>query len=277
LADNHRDGDDPDEPDTDVRSARGTAGPAVSWAGIVLIGLSVGFLAGLFGKGGSAVATPLLHAIGIPAIVALAAPLPAAIPSTLAATGAYWRHHLVDREVLFWSLIAGVPATVAGAIATRWVSGSTLVSATDVLLALLGLRFLFRPAEGRLHQGAPGARRTRRLRLVCVAGAVGLASGLLANSGGFLLAPLYLVVLRLPVKSAFASSLAVAAALALPGTIVHWALGHIDWAVVAVFGAASVPLSYVGARVALRTEGQRLERVYGAVLALLGVGLLVVG
>jgi uncharacterized membrane protein YfcA len=249
----------------------------VSWAGIVLIGLSVGFLAGLFGKGGSAVATPLLHAVGVPALVALAAPLPAAIPSTLAATGAYWRHHLVDGEVLVWSLLAGVPATVAGAYATRWVSGSVLILATDVMLALLGLRFLFRPADGRLRAGAPGARRTRRLRLLCVAGAVGLASGLLANSGGFLLAPLYLVVLRLPIKSAFASSLAVAAALALPGTIVHWALGHIDWTVVAVFGAASVPLSFLGARLALRLDSRRLERIYGAVLAVLGIGLLIVG
>ncbi len=249
----------------------------MSWPGVILIGLSVGFLAGLFGKGGSAVATPLLHAVGVPAIIALAAPLPATIPSTLAATGAYWRQHLVDTEVLRWSVVAGVPATVAGAYATRWVSGNLLISATDVLLALLGLRFLFRPAEGQLRAGAPDGRRWRRVRLVCVAGGVGLASGLLANSGGFLLAPLYLAVLRLPIKSAFASSLAVAAALALPGTLVHWALGHIDWSVVAVFAAASVPLSYLGARVALRTEGRHLERIYGGVLAVLGIGLLFAG
>ena len=100
---------------------------------------------------------------------------------------------------------------------------------------------------------------------------VGLASGLLANSGGFLLAPLYLVVLRLPIKAAFACSLAVAAALAVPGTLVHWALGHIDWTVVAVFGATSIPLSYLGARVALRGSSTHLERVYGGVLAVLGV------
>lgn len=249
----------------------------MNWASIALIGLAVGFLAGLFGKGGSAIATPLLHAVGVPALVALAAPLPAAIPSTLAATGAYWREHLIDTEVLRWSLMAGVPATVAGAYATRWVSGNLLISATDVLLALLGLRFLLRPAEGRLRVDAPGGRRTRRIRMICVAGAVGVASGLLANSGGFLLAPLYLSVLRLKIKPAFASSLVVAAALAVPGTIVHWALGHIDWSIVAVFGAASVPLSYVGARVALRAEGRSLERIYGAVLAVLGISLLLIG
>lgn len=90
---------------------------------------------------------------------------------------------------------------------------------------------------------------------------VGLISGLLANSGGFLLAPLYVAVLRLPIKAAFASSLAVAAVLAVPGTIVHAALGHIDWALVAVFAATSVPLSFLGARVALRADPSRLERL----------------
>ena len=111
--------------------------------------------------------------------------------------------------------------------------------------------------------------------MVAVAAATGLAAGLLANSGGFLLAPLYVAVLRLPVKQAFACSLAVSAVLAVPGTVVHAALGHLDWRVVLVFGAASVPLSYVGARVAIRADAVRLERIYGAVLLVLGVTLFV--
>ncbi len=104
---------------------------------------------------------------------------------------------------------------------------------------------------------------------------VGVLSGLLANGGGFLLAPLFVVILRLSIKQSFATSLAVAAVLAIPGTIVHAALGHINWELVAVFGATSIPLSYVGARVALRTHPVKLERAYGAGLALLGVTLLV--
>jgi uncharacterized membrane protein YfcA len=95
-------------------------------------------------------------------------------------------------------------------------------------------------------------------------------SGLLANSGGFLLAPLYIVVLRIPIKAAFASSLVVAAALAVPGTIVHALLGHIDWSVVAVFAVTAIPLSYAGGRVAVHTHAPKLERLYG-------VGLLVIG
>jgi len=197
--------------------------------------------------------------------------LPATIPSTLVALSAYRRQDLVDREVVAWSVVCGIPATVAGAVLTRWVGGPFLVRLTDVVIAALGVRFLLAPKTVEV------VRRPRfyGARLVAVSVVTGLAAGLLANSGGFLLAPLYLAVLRRPIKVAFACSLAVAAVLAVPGTIVHWALGHIDWTLVAVFGATSIPLSYMGARLAVRSNPARLERIYGAVLALLGVGFLV--
>jgi uncharacterized membrane protein YfcA len=240
---------------------------------VAAIGLVVGFLAGLFGKGGSAIATPLLHAAGVPAIVAVAAPLPATIPSTAVAFSAYRRGHFVDGRVVRWSLAIGVPATIIGALMTRWISGNFLVMVTDVLVAGLGIRFLLRPGEPREEAlREPFGYRTR---LAGVAAVTGLVSGLLANSGGFLLAPLYLVALRMPVKRAFACSLAVAGVLAVPGTLVHWALGHIDWGVVGLFALTSVPLSYVGARVAVRTHPARLERLYGAGLATVGLAVLV--
>ena len=239
---------------------------------VAAIGLVVGFFAGLFGKGGSAIATPLLHAAGVPAIVAVAAPLPATIPSTAVAFSAYRRGHFVDGRVIRWSLAIGVPATIVGALLTRWISGSSLVMVTDVLVAGLGIRFLLRPCQPRESTREPFGYRSR---LAAVAAVAGLVSGLLANSGGFLLAPLYMSVLRMPVKRAFACSLAVAAVLAVPGTHVHWALGHIDWSVVGLFALTSIPLSYAGARVAIRTRPARLERLYGAALATVGVGLLV--
>jgi uncharacterized membrane protein YfcA len=240
---------------------------------VVLIGAVVGFLGGLFGKGGSAVATPLLAAVGIPPIVALASPLPATVPSTAVASYAYWRERWLDWRVVAWSVALGAPAVAIGAYATRWIGGDALVAVTEVVIAGIGIRSLLRP--GSPHERTVDVR-APRARLVAIAVVAGLASGLLANSGGFLLAPLYLAVLRLPIKQAFASSLAVAAVLAIPGTIVHAALGHIDWTLVALFGVASIPLSYLGARVALRTHAEKLERVYGAVLLVLGTTLFVV-
>jgi uncharacterized membrane protein YfcA len=239
--------------------------------GIAAIGAGVGFLGGLFGKGGSAIATPLLALIGIPPIVALASPLPATIPSTLSALYAYWREELVDWRVFRWCLAVGVPATAIGAYATRWIGGEPLVVATEVILTALGVRFALRPGDPHEGFGPPPGLRTR---LALVAGTVGLVSGLLANSGGFLLAPLFVVVLRLTLKESFATSLAVAAVTAVPGTAVHAALGHIDWSVVGIFALTSIPLSFLGAQVAVRAHPVVLERLYGIGLALLGTTLL---
>jgi uncharacterized membrane protein YfcA len=240
-----------------------------------VIGVGVGFLGGLLGKGGSAIATPLLHAVGVPAIVAVAAPLPATIPSTMVASFAYSRERLVDWRVVRWNVGFGVPATVLGALLTRWIGGAILVRATDVILVGLGVWLLI--GANRQPTAQPPTADVSTWRLVVVAVAVGVVSGMLANSGGFLFAPLFVTVLRLPIKAALASSLAVASVLAIPGTIVHAALGHIDWTLVAVFGSTSVPLSFLGARVALRTDPDRLEKIYGAALIVLGVVFLFIG
>ena len=132
---------------------------------VLVIGAAVGFLGGLFGKGGSAIATPLLSAIGIPAIAAVASPLPAAIPGTLAATYAYWEERLIDWRVARWSIVFGVPATIAGALATKWIGGQPLVVATEIIVAALGLRFLVHPSDPHEHLGTPSFFRTRLAQL----------------------------------------------------------------------------------------------------------------
>jgi uncharacterized membrane protein YfcA len=245
----------------------------VPWIAVALIGAAVGFLGGLFGKGGAAVATPLLAAVGVPPIVAVASPLPATVPSTFVAYRQYRRLGLADPETIRWSIAVGGPATVVGALATRWIDGAVLVAVTEAVVALLGARILVRPHADEVVRDVT----RRRLRLVAVAVTVGLLGGLLANAGGFLLVPLYLAVLRMPIKPALAASLAVASVLAIPGTLVHAALGHVDWNVTAVFAAASIPLSRLGARTALRLPPGPLERIYGAGLLALGLGLLVLG
>jgi uncharacterized membrane protein YfcA len=240
---------------------------------VLAIGGAVGFLGGLLGKGGSAVATPVLVACGVPPVIAVAAPLPATIPGTLLAADRYRRRDLIDRDVVRWSVIAGLPATIAGALASRWVPGEVLVLVTDVVLVALGLRLVF--SRTRHDDPAALVEHARRRRVGAIAVVTGFVAGLLANGGGFLLAPLFMTVARLPVKAALGTSLAVAAALAVPGSLVHLALGHLEWTIVVAFGLGSIPLSGVGARVALRIDGRRLERLYGAALAVLGVGFVV--
>ncbi len=238
----------------------------------LLIGAGVGFLSGAFGKGGSAVSTPLLHLVGVPAIIAVASPLPATIPSTLLASRSYARFGHIDGRVLRLGLLVGLPATALGALATRWIPGGALILATDVVVLVLGLRVLLHHHE---FATTTDDRPVGVGAVLAVVAIVGIVSGLLGNSGGFLLAPLFMSVLHMPVRRALGTSLALSAALAVPGTLVHAWLGHIDWSITLAFGLAAIPLATVGARVALRLREQRLALVFGTGLTSLAAGLLV--
>jgi uncharacterized membrane protein YfcA len=99
-------------------------------------------------------------------------------------------------------------------------------------------------------------------------------SGLLGNSGGFLLAPLFMRVLGMPIRRALGTSLALATALAIPGTLVHARLGHIDWTLAFVFAVGSVPLASIGAQVALRTRERALTLALGVALTTVASALL---
>jgi uncharacterized membrane protein YfcA len=244
-----------------------------TWIGVAVIGFSVGFISGMFGKGGSAIATPMLYAVGVPAFVAVGSPLPASIPSTLLSYSSYHEQKLLDRRVFRLCCYWGIPATVIGAVATHWISGTALVRTTDVIIILLGARFLLGPTRLRKDN----ADHRTALVIAIVAVIVGVISGLLANSGGFLLAPLFMEVLDMKVKPALATSLLLSAILAIPGSVVHAALGHVNWWVVLVFAVTSLPLARLGARVAIQTGAAKLERIYGAAIAVLGVASLFVG
>jgi uncharacterized membrane protein YfcA len=239
-----------------------------------VIGVAIGLLGGLFGKGGSAVATPLLRLIGLPGYIAVASPLPATAPSTMVAAAAYWRGEYINWQIVRWGIAVGIPATALGAWLSRETGSPFLLLLTGLLVLGFGITFLLQ-RKNKTSTPEGGAADDDRvsyleLRLVVISTIVGIISGLLANSGGFLLAPLYAKVLKVPIKTAFACSLVVSAVLAIPGTAVHWYLGHISWYVAALVAFGSVPFAYAGARLAIRTDSGRLERLYGLALTVLG-------
>lgn len=246
------------------------------YLGALLTGVFIGFLGGLFGKGGSAVATPLLSLFGFPGFVAVASPLPATVPSTLVASAEYWRSQLLDWEIFWWSVSVGTPAVIAGSFLSHAVGARPLLIITGVLVLGFGIQFFVFPKDLSLAKAAldyPKGNRPSywRMRMVAVATFVGLISGLLANAGGFLLVPSYTQFLKQPMKKAFACSLAVSTVLAIPGTVVHAYLGHISWTVSGLVALGAIPFSHLGARLAISTRAVKLQRWYG--LALTGLGI----
>jgi hypothetical protein len=231
---------------------------------VVAGGVAVGVHFGLFGVGGSSFATPVLALLGVPPLLAVASPLPATMPSAISGAVSYVRRGEMDWRVAGLSIAGGVPATVLGALLSPLVGGQALLVASGGVLAVVGIRVL-RPSSA----DAIGDGRRRRRNGWLVAGAaagVGLFTGLLANGGGFLLVPLYLLVLGLPMRTSSGTSLAVIAALSVPTFIAHWSLGHIDWHVAVGFAAGSIPAAYLGGLLAHRIRGDRLRTAFGWLL-----------
>lgn len=236
---------------------------------VALAGVVVGGLFGLFGVGGSSFATPLLSLLGLSGFAAVASPLPATMPAALVGAREYARNSEVDGKVALWSLVGGIPATIVGALLSRIVGGSALLVASGVVLGVIGVRVL-RPisaatvASGTERRGRPGV-------IVSIAAAVGLFTGLLANGGGFLLVPAYLLLLGLSMRMASGTSLLVIAALTIPTLITHWALGHIDWPAAFAFALGSVPASFVMSRRAQRINSAHLQRAFGVLLVVFSI------
>ncbi len=239
----------------------------ISKAIILLIGAIVGFLSGLLGKGGSAITTPALQIFaGINPFAALASPLPATLPTTISASIAYGKENLVNKRVVAGCVLLGIPMTFLGSLFSDWLGGTTLMILTAFFVLTLGLSFFF-------IQPNPHFAEKNKIpfwKIAAVALSVGFLSGLLANSGGVLFGPLFIRFLKMPTKQALASSLLVAAGLAVPGTIAHWYLGHIDWNIVFLLSISSIPFSYFGARTAIRLNNLFLERVFGIMLIAFG-------
>ncbi len=239
------------------------------WVAIGAVGVVVGGLFGLFGVGGSSFATPLLSLVGLSGFAAVASPLPATIPAALVGAREYARFGAVDGDVARWSLIGGLPATIAGALLSQLVGGPALLVASGIVLGIIGLRVL-RPISP-AHIAAGTERRKRPLLIVTTAAAIGLFTGLLANGGGFLLVPAYLLIFGLSMRKASGTSLIVIAALTIPTLITHWALGHIDWPAAAVFALGSVPASWIVSRNSQRIRSNRLQRAFGVLLIVFSV------
>ena len=231
---------------------------------VAVAGIVIGALFGLFGVGGSSFATPVLSLLGLSGFAAVASPLPATMPAALVGAREYARCREVDRSVAWWSLVGGIPAAIVGALLSRAVGGPALLVASGVVLGVIGVRVLRPISSATVAAGAE--RRNRPGLIVAIAAGVGLFTGLLANGGGFLLVPAYLLLLGLSMRTASGTSLLVIAALTIPTLVTHWALGHIDWPAAIAFAIGSIPASFVMSRQAQRIHVEHLQRAFGVLL-----------
>ena len=232
---------------------------------IATVGLAIGVLYGLFGVG-SAFATPLLAAIGVPGLAAVVAPLPALLPGSAAGAWAYAREGRVDTTTARRAVAGGAPAAIAGSLLSQHVGGTVLVLASGLVLLVVGARLLRPGAADEDGEVRAASRRDDARLVIGVAAAVGFTAGLLANGGGFLLVPLFIVFFGLAVPEATGTSLTVALALTVPTFVTHLLMGDVAWAVTLPFTVGLVPGTVAGSRLAAHLPAEHLRVPLGLLI-----------
>ncbi|MDD5747498.1 MAG: sulfite exporter TauE/SafE family protein [Actinomycetota bacterium] len=271
----------------------------------VLIGFMSAIVSGMFGIGGAAVSTPALRVIlGATPAVSLGTTLPVTIPTATAGAYTYFKKGLLDRKIALICGASGILGSAGGAFLTKFLNPHYLMLLTGAIVLYLAIitiihghkktyteldveeKGLFVGSESNstscekspvlqdqknscenvsLQDLTPGA----------TPGAIGFSagffSGLLGFGGGVVLVPAFLHLLKMPIKKAFGTSLAVIAVIAIPGTIIHALLAHISGWIFLYLSIGVIPGAYLGARLSIRAKEPFLYATFGIVLGIFGI------
>jgi uncharacterized membrane protein YfcA len=246
---------------------------------LVALGFSGAFVAGLLGVGGAVVMIPLL--LYVPPLLEvgrLGVKAVAGVTMTqvlvAAATGmlAHRRHRAVNAELAWVGGLAMAGGSLAGALASKLADDRALL----VVFALMVTGAAFLVLVGAGHDAAvvdPAQVRFSRRRAALVAGGVGVAAGLVGAGGAFLLVPLLLVAVGVPIRVAIGSSLAITAVAASAGFLGKLVTGQIPLLPTLAVVLGAIPGVQLGAALSQRVSplGLRVSLFVFVVLTALKV------
>ena len=101
--------------------------------------------------------------------------------------------------------------------------------------------------------------------------ASGFVAGLLGLGGGIIMVPVLTGPLKIPMKSAVASSLVAVAIFSIPALISHIILGHVDWAFALPLILGVIPGAQSGARITICSSERKIRLLCGALIIVLAV------
>ena len=204
---------------------------------IILLGIMVGGLTGLFGVGGGFLMTPLLIFLGIPPTVAVGTEAPHVLASSFSGAIAHWRRKNVDIRMGIFLLTGGVIGSTVGVNLFKILKEFGQI---DVIIQLLflfflgfvGLSMLFESARTtikkyrttslirtKLHQhswihGLPFKMRFHRSKLyistippIIIGFIVGILSAMMGVGGGFIMIPAMVYILGMSTNVVVGTSL----------------------------------------------------------------------
>lgn len=249
---------------------------------LISLGSVAGFFSGLLGIGGGILMVPLLlyvpPLLGFPALgmktvagITMVQSLAASLAGALGHGQRRFHGKLV--KVMGMAVAGGA---LAGSVLSRWLSGMVLESLFAVLALLAGL-LLFLPAPHRSEE-PDGPPYFSQPLAAATGGAIGLLGGIVGQGGGFLIVPVLIYMIRIPVRMALGSSLAIGLISGVAGFAGKALTAQLQlWPSLAVVAGALVG-SLGGSRFSEHLSQATLRRVLAVVIIAssvrIGVGLL---
>lgn len=269
---------------------------------IVMLGLGVGLLSGMFGVGGGFLTTPLLIVYGIPPTVAAASAASQVTGASVSGVFAHLRRDGVDLHMGAVLIAGGVLGSGAGALLFRLLQRTgqldTVISILYVvMLGAIGALMLSESIGAiRVARGArpPKARRRRHHPMVAalplrwrfyrsglyisplapllLGFATGILTMLLGVGGGFILIPAMLYLLGMPTQVVVGTSLFQILFVSAAATMVHaLTTKAVDIVLASLLLLGSVVGAQLGTRFAARARPEYLRLALAIMVLLVAV------
>jgi len=243
---------------------------------IALFGLAFcgAFVSGLVGVGGAIVMIPLLYYVPpllgageLPIQVVAGLSMTQVLAAAAVGTWSHGRHALVHRGLALTGGPAMAGGSLLGALLSSHVSGRALL-ATFALMTTIALPLmLISPTD------PPGGDdrapvEWNRGTAIAICAAIGLVAGLVGAGGAFLLVPVLVGVMRVPMRLSIGTSLAMVGISAVTGFLGKALTGQVPlWPALTVV-LASLTGAPLGGRVSRRVPVPVLRGVLAGIIAL---------
>jgi uncharacterized membrane protein YfcA len=244
---------------------------------LFVLGAGGAFVSGLVGVGGAIVMIPLLlyvppllgvGALDIKSVAAIS--MVQVFVAAVSGMIAHGRYGAVNRRLAVVGGIAMATGSLAGAVTSKYVPERWLLVVFAAMVTVaLALMFVPEPppdvtAPAEVKEYSP-------VLTALTAGVVGIAAGLVGAGGAFLLVPLLLVVVGVPIRVTIGSSLAITAVAATAGVVGKAVTGQVAVPPALVVAVGALPGAQLGAAASRRLSGVALKRALLIVIVLTGL------
>jgi uncharacterized membrane protein YfcA len=234
-------------------------------------------VSGLLGVGGAIVMIPLLlygpPLLGVGQLdmrTVSAITMVQVFVASVSGMLAHRRHRAVNSRLAVVGGVAMSVGSLSGALLSKFVPEEAMLVVFAVMVTVAaGFMFVRTPKTDVL---TPGQERpfSRALTMV-VALVVGFGAGLVGAGGAFLLVPLLLVVVGMPIRVTIGSSLAITALAALAGVVGKFVTGQVPLTLALVVAVGALPGARLGAALSRRMSGPALKLLLFVIILITGV------